>query len=80
MKLKKIHRILQFNQSDWAKSYIDLNTKIRQEADNKFDEDQAKLMNNRDEAKLKKIVARPTYDQHAIYDENMAAIQMKKKW
>ena len=97
MKLKKIHRILQFNQSDWAKSYIDLNTKIRQEADNKFDEDQAKLMNNsffgktcedvrkhkdvhivRDEAKLKKIVARPTYDQHAIYDENMAAIQMKK--
>ena len=70
---------------------------MRQEADNKFDEDQAKLINNsffgktcenvrkhqdvrlvRDEAKLKKIVARPTYNQHVIYDENMAAIQMKK--
>ena len=46
LKLKKIHKILQFNQSAWLKPYIDLNTQLRQAADNKFDEDQAKLMNN----------------------------------
>ena len=46
MKLKKIHKILQFDQSAWLKPYIELNTQLRQAADNKFDEDQAKLMNN----------------------------------
>ena len=32
MKLKKVHRVLQFNQSPWIRDYIQLNTRLRQEA------------------------------------------------
>ena len=46
MKLKKIHRILQFDQSPWLEPYIKFNTKLRSEANNKFEEEFAKLMNN----------------------------------
>ena len=46
LKLKKVHKVLEFNQSPWLKPYIDLNTNLRRQATCKFDEDQAKLMNN----------------------------------
>lgn len=46
MKLKKVQKILEFKQSAWLKPYIDLNTRLRQQAENKFEEGFAKLMNN----------------------------------
>ena len=34
--LKKVHRVIQFNQEAWFKPYIDMNTKLRTVAKNDF--------------------------------------------
>ena len=47
--LKKVHRVIIFQQSAWLKPYIEKNTKLRMKASeskNKFEEDFFKLMNN----------------------------------
>ena len=37
LKLKKGHRIIEFNQEAWLKSYIDMNTELKKIAKNDFE-------------------------------------------
>ena len=44
--LKKVHRVIQFNQEAWLKPYIGMNTELRKQANNDLERDFYNLMNN----------------------------------
>ena len=46
LRLDRIHRAIEFDQSPWLKTYIDFNTQLRMVATNDFEKDFFKLMNN----------------------------------
>ena len=46
LEVKKVHRVLEFNQSLWIKQYINFNTRKRTQAKTSFEKDFFKLMNN----------------------------------
>ena len=35
--LKNVHRVIKFDQKDWLKTYIDMNTELRQKAKNNLE-------------------------------------------
>ena len=37
--LKKVHRVIKFNQNGWLKPYINMNTGLRMKAKNDFEKD-----------------------------------------
>jgi len=44
--LEKIHRVVEFDQKDFIRPYIEKNTKLRASGSNDFEKDFFKLMNN----------------------------------
>ena len=44
--MDKVQRAIKFNQKDWLKPYIVMNTELRRKAKNNFEKDFFKLMNN----------------------------------
>ena len=46
LKLKKVYKIIEFNQEAWLKPYIDMNTELRKVASNDFEKAFYKLMHN----------------------------------
>ena len=46
LRLDRIDRVIEFNQSPWLKTYIEFNTQLRTAATNDFEKDFFKLMNN----------------------------------
>ena len=46
LKLKTVHRVIEFDQETWLKEYIGVNTELRKKATNDFEKGFFKLMNN----------------------------------
>ena len=46
MRVSKVHRVLEFDQSPWMAPYIEMNTELRKQAQSDFEKDFFKLMNN----------------------------------
>ena len=86
--MKKVHRVIKFNQKACVKPFIDINTKLRQKTKNNFEKDFFKLMNNvrkhrnirlvTTETQRNFLVSEPNYYTTNCFTENVLATETRK--
>ena len=92
--LKKVRRVIKFNQNAWLKTFIDMNTKLREKAKNNFEKDFFKLMNKEKtmenvrkhrnikllttESRRNYSLSEPNYHAIKFFSENLLAIETRK--
>ncbi|CAG8686712.1 4388_t:CDS:2, partial [Acaulospora colombiana] len=82
IKLTKIHRAIEFNQSQWMKPFMEELARSRALATNDFEKNMYKLLRidfvrpNSEAKKFKRLVADTTYKSHRILAENLDMAEM----
>ena len=91
--LKKVYRVIQFNQEAWLKPYIDMNTELRKQAklilkklmnNYVFGKNMENVRKHRDiklvttDKRINQLVSEPNYHTTKQFSENLLTIEMKK--
>ena len=84
--LKKVHRVIQFNQKAWIKEYIDMNTESGKQAKHNslFGKTMENVRKHRDiklvttDKRRNQLVSEPNYHTTKWFSECLLAIEMKK--
>ena len=82
LKLKKIHRVIEFNQEEWLKPYIDMNTELEKDLfklmnNSVFEKTMENIRKHRDiklvttEKKRSKLVSEPNYHTINLISEDL---------
>ena len=89
LKLEKVHSAISFSQSAWLKQYIDRNTEFRMKANNDFEKDYFKLLNNsfcgktvenvRKHRDISKVASEPNYNGSRYISEDFLIMELKKR-
>ena len=82
LRLQKVHRVIEYNQSDWLKPFIDKNTALRKLAKNEFEKENVrkrkKIKLIVTEERRKKLVSEPNYLSCTTFSDHLMAIEMRK--